>query len=294
MASLFNTRIDRFFFFNSGYGHMYQHPPPPPQPPPNKKASLNEWLFTIYKGKPVGPRFRLFDLICEAKLNTGKFRLGIAFAQISWLPFNEKRPRKPKTCIKHGFSSLEHEFPIGTFRPEKAGLPFPGNVTPETTRKIRVPFTVFTFQTDFLGTSGCLSLARAKRSVDGLDKWFAKFGTGKFRPGIAFTICTNQFHLRENGFEEMEHGKTGLPFQMFRCSRTFPVGKTQKVVFHLLYFPTGFPSKQPVYVFPNFWFLKFKPNERLHRRTKKENVHKKRFTKACFKKITIYFFLCIL
>ena len=26
-------------------------------------------------------------------------------------------------------------------------------------------------------------------------KWFAKFRTGKFRPGIAFTICTNQFHL---------------------------------------------------------------------------------------------------
>ena len=29
-------------------------------------------------------------------------------------------------------------------------------------------------------------------------------------------------------------GKTGLPFQVFRCSRKFSVGKTQKVVFHLL------------------------------------------------------------
>ena len=98
-------------------------------------------------------------------------------------------------------------------------------------------------------------LLRANRgSVHGLDKWFEKFGTGKFRPGIALTICSNQFHLPENGFEEMEHEfpfvifrprkKKGLPFQMFRCSRKFSVGKTQNVVFH--YFPTGFPGKQPV------------------------------------------------
>ena len=49
----------------------------------------------------------------------------------------------------------------------------------------------------------------------------------------------------KDGFEEMDEngtrisvwnissGKTGLPFQMFRCSRKFSVGKTQKVVFHL-------------------------------------------------------------
>ena len=29
-------------------------------------------------------------------------------------------------------------------------------------------------------------------------------------------------------------GKTALPFQAFRCSRTFPSGTTQKVLFHLL------------------------------------------------------------
>ena len=71
----------------------------------------------------------------------------------------------------------------------------------------------------------------------------------------AFTICKNQFHLpksprrRETGiqgsFEEMEpefsfetfrpkKKKTGLPYQMFRCSRKFSTGTTQKVVFHLL------------------------------------------------------------
>ena len=29
-------------------------------------------------------------------------------------------------------------------------------------------------------------------------KWFAKFRTDKFRPGIAFKICTNQFNLPKN------------------------------------------------------------------------------------------------
>ena len=100
---------------------------------------------------------------------------------------------------------------------------------------------------------GCLPLTWANRSVYGLSKWYAKFRTGKFSSGIAFTICTDQFHLTENGREglklvskmalrkwntnfRLEYfvRKTGLPFQMFRCSQKFSVGKTQKVVFHLL------------------------------------------------------------
>ena len=91
------------------------------------------------------------------------------------------------------------------------------------------------------------------QSVHGVGKWFAKFRNGKFRPGIAFTICTNQFHLPENGREglkliskmalkkwntnfrlEYSIRKKGLPFQMFRCSWKFSVGKTQKVLFHSL------------------------------------------------------------
>ena len=48
---------------------------------------------------------------------------------------------------------------------------------------------------------------------------------------------------QRDGFKEMEHEfpfgifrpeKTGLPFQMFRCSRKFSNGTTHKVVFHLL------------------------------------------------------------
>ena len=38
-------------------------------------------------------------------------------------------------------------------------------------------------------------------SVHGLGKWHAKFRTGKFRPEIAFTICTSQFHLTKNDSE---------------------------------------------------------------------------------------------
>ena len=42
------------------------------------------------------------------------------------------------------------------------------------------------------------------RSVYGLGKWYAKFRTGKFSSGIAFTICTDQFHLTENGREGLK------------------------------------------------------------------------------------------
>ena len=49
----------------------------------------------------------------------------------------------------------------------------------------------------------------------------------------------------KDSFEEVEHEfpfgtfrpqkkKTGLPYQMFRCSRKFSTGTTQKVVFHLV------------------------------------------------------------
>ena len=57
----------------------------------------------------------------------------------------------------------------------------------------------------------CLPFALANRSVHGFGKLYAEFRTGKFCPGIAFTICKNQFHLPKNdrgikdGSEEMEH-----------------------------------------------------------------------------------------
>ena len=81
----------------------------------------------------------------------------------------------------------------------------------------------------------------------------AKFKTGKFRPGIAFTMYTNQLHLPKNsrerlklvlikdGFEEIElefpfgtFRPEKQDFQTFRYSRTFSTETTQKVVLYLL------------------------------------------------------------
>ena len=68
---------------------------------------------------------------------------------------------------------------------------------------------------------GCLPLARANHSVHGVGKWFAKFRTGKFRPEIAFTICTNQFHLPENDSEGL---KTGIKDGFEKMDHEFPFG----------------------------------------------------------------------
>ena len=107
-----------------------------------------------------------------------------------------------------------------------------------------------------------LPLISANRSAHGLDKCYSKFRTSRFHPGIAFTIGTNQFHLPENGrenlklisnvaFEEMEHafcfvwnilsGKTGLPFQKFRCPENSTMKRLKKSC--SIYFPTGFPGR---------------------------------------------------
>jgi len=55
----------------------------------------------------------------------------------------------------------------------------------------------------------------------------AKFRTGKFRPGIAFTICTNQFHfLAESDHEvpklvsKMEHELSVCLEYSVRINRT--------------------------------------------------------------------------
>jgi len=90
-----------------------------------------------------------------------------------------------------------------------------------------------------------------------LGKRQAKFKIVKFRPRIAFCICTNQSHLPKKGREGLKLVTwlkkkkwdtnyrleiTGLPFQIFRCSQKFSAGTTQKVTLHLL-FVIG---KQPI------------------------------------------------
>ena len=62
----------------------------------------------------------------------------------------------------------------------------------------------FEEELNLLSVAGCLPFTWANRSVYGLGKWYAKFRTGKFSYGIAFTICTVQFHLTENGREGLK------------------------------------------------------------------------------------------
>ena len=55
-----------------------------------------------------------------AKFRTGNFvpESCLLFVQISF-SFSEKRPRRREDGVKDDFEKMEHEFPFGTFRPEK-------------------------------------------------------------------------------------------------------------------------------------------------------------------------------
>ena len=104
------------------------------------------------------------------------------------------------------------------------------------------------------GFTGCLPFTWAKPVIHSLGNWTQNTGLVNFIPESRFnTICTNQFHLPENDHQglklvskmalkkwnrnfclEYSVRKTGLPFQMFRCSWKFSAGMTQKGVSHLL------------------------------------------------------------
>ena len=106
---------------------------------------------------------------------------------------------------------------------------------------------------------GCLPFTWANRSVHSLSKWFAKFRTGEFRPGIAITISTistDQLRPRrpetgiKDGFEEMDHespfgifhpDKQDYLFRCFVAPGNFPLGEPKK--WWSIYFRTGFPVK---------------------------------------------------
>ena len=104
----------------------------------------------------------------------------------------------------------------------------------------------------------CLLFTLANRSVHGLGKWWAKFKTIKFRPGITFTISVYKSvpftkkwprrpeHGIKDGFEETEHelpcvtippGKTVLLFRRYVALGKFPPKRPGKSC--SIYFPTG-------------------------------------------------------
>ena len=67
-------------------------------------------------GEPVGLHFgqivrkfrTVLNLVPESRL---------PFAQIG--SFTGKRPKRPEAGVTDGFEEMEHEFPLGIFRPEK-------------------------------------------------------------------------------------------------------------------------------------------------------------------------------
>ena len=68
---------------------------------------------------------------------------------------------------------------------------------------------------------------------------YANFRTGKFRPGITLTICTNKFHLPENNLEGLKLvSKMALKKWDSNFRLEYSVRKN-KPTFH---FPTGFPE----------------------------------------------------
>ena len=92
-----------------------------------------------------------------------------------------------------------------------------------------------------------------------MGKWYAKFRTGKFCPGIAFTICTNQFRLTENGREGVKLvSKMALKKRNTNFRLEYSIRKKRTTISDLpllpeifrwidsIYFRTGFPGKQPL------------------------------------------------
>ena len=116
-----------------------------------------------------------------------------------------------------------------------------------------------------------------------MGKWFAKFRTGKFRPGIAFTICSNQFHLPKNGCEGLKlvskmalkewNTNFRLEYSIRKNRTTFSdvlllpeIFRWEDTESRAPFFPTGFPrtSERVVLCFrmeyskPKFVFHSFK------------------------------------
>ena len=70
--------------------------------------------LTIYMGKPVGPRFEQMVHKIQNWLSSSWNRVYHFYKSV---PFADKRPRRPETGIKDGFS-------FGIFHPEQTGPSF--------------------------------------------------------------------------------------------------------------------------------------------------------------------------
>ena len=73
-------------------------------------------LFTIYLGKPVGPRF--WQMISKIQ-DWGILSLNRVYHLYKSVPSTKKRPQRRETGIKDGWEEMEYEFLFGRFYPEK-------------------------------------------------------------------------------------------------------------------------------------------------------------------------------
>ena len=88
---------------------------------------------------------------------------------------------------------------------------------------------------------GCLPFTGANRLVHGLGKGDAKFRTGKCRPGIAYTICTNQLHSPKNDREDLKLVST-MAFNKWNTNfcLEYSVRKKQDYLSDVPFFPEIF------------------------------------------------------
>ena len=84
-------------------------------------------LFTIYLGKPVGPRF--WQMISKIQ-DWGILSLNRVYHLYQSVPFTKKRPQRRETGIKDGWEEKEYEFLFGRFYPEKQDYLFRCSVAP--------------------------------------------------------------------------------------------------------------------------------------------------------------------
>ena len=93
---------------------------------------------------------------------------------------------------------------------------------------------------------GCLPFTWANRSVHGLGKWYAKFRTGKFRPGFAFTTLCESVPFIGKRPRRPETGiKDGFEEWNTNFCLKYSVGKNRTTLSDVPLLPEIFRWKDP-------------------------------------------------
>ena len=90
---------------------------------------IKQWLFikVVYHSNGQTGWF----MVCvNGSQSSGQVNFVPEIAFNASVTFTGKRPRRPETGIKDSFEEMEHEFPFGTFHPEKQDYLFRCSVAP--------------------------------------------------------------------------------------------------------------------------------------------------------------------